>query len=275
MRTSRLARARRATTGRLGSGQSLVEFALVLPILLLMVLIVLDFGRVFSGWVALTNAARVGANFAAQNPTAWNPSNPNATLQAEYTAMVQKEANGAGCALRTPVAAPVMSSGTGIGSPATVSVTCDFGLITPIIGAVVGNPLAVSASAAFPIRAGSISNIPVATIAPYPTPVPTPTPTPEPTPTPTPGPTPTPEPTPTPIPTPTPTPTPVPTPTPCIVPNFIGTGTNQAQHDWTVAGFNTNVTFNPLVPKHYTIGSQTIAAGTPRDCAGTSITVTP
>ena len=46
-------------------GQSLVEFALVLPVLLLMVLTALDFGRLFPGWVVINNAARVGANYAA------------------------------------------------------------------------------------------------------------------------------------------------------------------------------------------------------------------
>ena len=32
-------------------GQSLVEFALVLPMILLLMLIAIDFGRVFLGWV--------------------------------------------------------------------------------------------------------------------------------------------------------------------------------------------------------------------------------
>ena len=52
-------------------GQSLVEFALVLPMILLLMLIAIDFGRVFLGWVGLNNAARVAANYAALHP------NPN------------------------------------------------------------------------------------------------------------------------------------------------------------------------------------------------------
>jgi len=46
-------------------GQSLVEFALVLPIFLLIMLFAIDFGRVFSAWISLNNLARIGANLAA------------------------------------------------------------------------------------------------------------------------------------------------------------------------------------------------------------------
>jgi len=49
-------------------GQSLVEFALVLPLLLVLLLMAVDFGRVYFGWVTLTNASRVGANYAAAPP---------------------------------------------------------------------------------------------------------------------------------------------------------------------------------------------------------------
>ena len=44
------------------NGQSLVEFALVLPILLLLILGAMDLGRMFYIKVVLTNAAREGAN---------------------------------------------------------------------------------------------------------------------------------------------------------------------------------------------------------------------
>ena len=56
-------------------GQSLVEFALVLPLILLLMLIAIDFGRVFLGWVGLNNAARVAANYAAMHPNSsdWDP----------------------------------------------------------------------------------------------------------------------------------------------------------------------------------------------------------
>ena len=43
----------------------------------------------------------------------------------------------------------------------TVKVTCTFSLITPFLGAVLGNNIPVAASAAFPIRNGTITGIPV------------------------------------------------------------------------------------------------------------------
>ena len=44
-------------------GQDLVEFALVLPVLLLIVIGVLDLGRVFFASIALANIAREGARY--------------------------------------------------------------------------------------------------------------------------------------------------------------------------------------------------------------------
>ncbi len=46
-------------------GQSLVEFGLMLPILVLLVLGAIDFGRVFFAYVSVTNGARNGADYAA------------------------------------------------------------------------------------------------------------------------------------------------------------------------------------------------------------------
>ena len=48
--------------------QALVEFALVLPLLLLVILGVMDFGRMFYTKMVLTNAAREGANYLAYYP---------------------------------------------------------------------------------------------------------------------------------------------------------------------------------------------------------------
>lgn len=43
------------------SGTSLVEFALVLPLLLVLLFAIVDFGRGFQVWITMTNAAREGA----------------------------------------------------------------------------------------------------------------------------------------------------------------------------------------------------------------------
>jgi hypothetical protein len=42
-------------------GVALVEFAMVLPLLLVLVFGIIDFGRAFQTWITLTNAAREGA----------------------------------------------------------------------------------------------------------------------------------------------------------------------------------------------------------------------
>ena len=43
------------------SGQSLVEFAMVLPLFLVLLFGLVDFGRAFYSWMIVTNAAREGA----------------------------------------------------------------------------------------------------------------------------------------------------------------------------------------------------------------------
>ena len=50
-------------------GQALVEFAMVMPIMLLLLFALVDFGRAFYSWLLITNAAREGARVAAtQSP---------------------------------------------------------------------------------------------------------------------------------------------------------------------------------------------------------------
>jgi Flp pilus assembly protein TadG len=50
-------------------GQSLVEMALMLPILILLLAIVIDAGRLFDAAIVLVNAAREGARFATMEPS--------------------------------------------------------------------------------------------------------------------------------------------------------------------------------------------------------------
>lgn len=48
--------------------QALVEFALILPLLLVLIIGAMDFGRVFYFKIVLTNAAREGANYLSRHP---------------------------------------------------------------------------------------------------------------------------------------------------------------------------------------------------------------
>jgi PKD repeat protein len=178
-----LRKARRARS----RGQSLVELALVLPVLLLLTLIALDFGRVYLGYINLQNMARVAANFAADNPTAWTtPGDP--AVQAQYRNAIVNDAKATNCSLPVVAGLPVVptpvftdqggnATTTDIGDTATVGISCSFGLITPFISNIVGTngSLAVSASSAFSVKSGlsgtsgSVGSAPVANFTGTPT----------------------------------------------------------------------------------------------------------
>ncbi len=71
-------------------GQTLVEFALTLPILLMLIWSIIEFGRIFQAWLTIQNAARAAARYGVtgrydqllfndiDNP--WTPHIPNDTL---------------------------------------------------------------------------------------------------------------------------------------------------------------------------------------------------
>ena len=65
-------------------GQTLVEFALVLPILLVVLLGVVDFGRVFSASIAVEASARNGAEIGAVTRLRDKPSPDTSTWSAYY-----------------------------------------------------------------------------------------------------------------------------------------------------------------------------------------------
>ena len=138
-------------------GQTLAEFAIVLPVLMLIVLIGIDFGRAFFSWVTLTNAARIAANYAATNPNEAYPS-------AAYTTLVTNDAANAlttvcpisGTFNPTFIDGPDANATTrDLGDSVQVSITCNFAVLTPIIGAIVGSPLPIGANAVFPMRTGA------------------------------------------------------------------------------------------------------------------------
>ena len=141
-------------------GQSLVEFALVLPVLLLLTLIAVDFGRVYLGYINLQNMTRIAANFAANNADAWlSPVTPaKAATILQYQNQILSDAEATNCPLSGAPPSPVFTDTdgdgimTGIGDKAQVSLTCSFSVITPVISFIVGNNVAVSASSVFPVK---------------------------------------------------------------------------------------------------------------------------
>jgi Flp pilus assembly protein TadG len=63
-------------------GQAMVEFAIVAPILLLILMGIMQLGVVYNNWVTLTDAARAGARKAAVCRTGCSPDATSATVTA-------------------------------------------------------------------------------------------------------------------------------------------------------------------------------------------------
>ena len=76
-RVTGLLPSRRSPYGK-EAGVSLVEFTLVLPLLLLLLFGIVDFGKAFNYWIDQTHLSNTGARFAVVNR---NPAPPGTTLQ--------------------------------------------------------------------------------------------------------------------------------------------------------------------------------------------------
>jgi hypothetical protein len=100
--------------GRGESGQSLVEFAMVLPLLLVILFAIIDFGRIYQANVSLTNAVREGARLGAVGGTT-----------AEVQARVRDTASGLSPTVSVTPAARA-------GDSVVVNATATVPLITPL-----------------------------------------------------------------------------------------------------------------------------------------------
>src|SRR3990172_3132337 len=100
--------------GSQSPGQELVEFAIVLPLLILFLVGVFDLGRLFHATIVLTNATREGARYATFH------SNDTTGIK---NAVVQ-EAAASGITLTTGMVTTTCPCTSG--NPAQVTVTYDF-----------------------------------------------------------------------------------------------------------------------------------------------------
>lgn len=163
------------STRQSARGQSLVEIALVLPVFLLLVLGLLDVGRLVFAYNTLSQAAREGARLASVQ-AGWIPplppgvtctipmpdlSPPPATAcptnSADFATRVERAVNRMTLVVGTLPSSQITIScatvgdncatGHQTGSPVTVKVTYSFRMITPFIGQIIDNiPLAAAAS---------------------------------------------------------------------------------------------------------------------------------
>ena len=138
-------------------GQTIVEFALTLPVLILLLLFAIDFGRIFLGWISLNNAARVGANYAAMHPHDWD----TGSGPAEYDTLMADNLGAINCTPDpNPAADPAFGPTKDPGELVRVDLNCDFTVLTPVIGSVLGGTITVSSNASFPISEGCLAACP-------------------------------------------------------------------------------------------------------------------
>ncbi len=129
-------------------GQSLAEFALVLPIMLILLAAAIDLGRLFYAYVAVENAAKEGAFFGSRSPLCSGSGNPNCADPNNVVWHVQNEASNIGSQFTTnvscltPAGALVQPINDCLdGYTYRVTVSYPFRLITPILGSIVNQNL--------------------------------------------------------------------------------------------------------------------------------------
>jgi hypothetical protein len=135
-------------------GQSLAEFALVLPIMLILLAAAIDLGRLFYAYVAVENAAKEGAFFGSRNPLCSGSGNPNCANPNNVVWHVQNEATNIGSQFTTnvscltPAGALVQPINDCLdGYTYRVTVSYPFRLITPILGSIVNQNLNLTSEA--------------------------------------------------------------------------------------------------------------------------------
>ena len=218
-------------------GQALVEFALILPLLALLLVMAVDFGRVFFGYIALQNATRIAADMAAGQAESWpangaqeqnNQNRYRDSFIRDLTAINCFPADGAWDRADVPdpafvdMSRPPDGETQGAGDHAVVTIQCSFDLLTPLAEGVLGGPVTVGASEAFPVNYQLSVAVPSLR----------------------------------PLPTPTPVPTPSPGPVDCTIPNYVSLRANDAENLWDASDFTG--TFTKVGSGNFTIVSQSL-----------------
>lgn len=99
-------------------GQSLVEFALVVPLFLLLVFAIVDFGMGFYSWITVTNAAREGARIGA--------------VHANSATITQRVKDTSGSLNNSNLTITVTNAQGASGGEVAVTATYKYTLITPV-----------------------------------------------------------------------------------------------------------------------------------------------
>ena len=130
------------------SGQALLETAFVLPVILLIAVGILEFGRAFQTWQVVTNAAREGARIAIL------PSSTTADVQTRVTTYLQNGAldNYQNATVNVNPGTIAVSTGTAASTVVTVNYPFSFLVLNPVAnlvvqGSTVGTPITLTAAA--------------------------------------------------------------------------------------------------------------------------------
>lgn len=116
------------------SGQDLAEFAIIFPLLLLIIFGVLDLGRGFFSAITIANAAREGARYAIAYGLTYDLATDTFIPEtAEIKSQVIREAADAGLTLDPADITVVCPTGCGPGEDIRVSVSYQFNLLLDVI----------------------------------------------------------------------------------------------------------------------------------------------
>ncbi len=123
-------------------GQSIVEFAIVFPLFLLLVMMIVDFGRAIWYYNAISNGAREGARYAIIN----SPDRTDAVIKqfvrekAVGVPLVDADITITPAVTRTPM------------DPVEVSVSFQFTPITPLVGDLIGGGVTLESSSSMTVE---------------------------------------------------------------------------------------------------------------------------
>ncbi|MEW6274866.1 MAG: TadE/TadG family type IV pilus assembly protein [Bacillota bacterium] len=127
----------RGKTVRQEKGQALVELALLLPVLLLVLGGIIEFGRIFHAYLVITGASREGAR--------------SAVVGEPYEEVREKVFSAAATLDEDDIAFSLDPENYTRGDMLTVTVTYDLDLVVPFISALLPDP--------FPLRAATTMRV--------------------------------------------------------------------------------------------------------------------
>lgn len=115
-------------------GQAIVELAILLPVLLLILMSIFEFGRVFNAYMIISHASREGAR-------AGSVGNTDTQIEAVISDVTPTLNSG-------NMTITIVDSGgsRNRGDSITVTINYSIDLITPLVGTVIGDPVVLDAS---------------------------------------------------------------------------------------------------------------------------------